>query len=66
MIHCFLGLTNVQNETTMQEFGVERIIRHPQYIFGPSFDYDIALFRLKRPIEFSAIVRPICLPPIGK
>ncbi|KAG8194143.1 hypothetical protein JTE90_000981 [Oedothorax gibbosus] len=59
-----LGLLNVQNETTMQEFEVQRIIRHPNYVSGPSYDYDIALLKLKRPIEYSAVVRPICLPPV--
>lgn len=58
-----LGITDVKNETNKEEFEVEKIIIHPQYKIGSIFDYDIALLKLERPIEFNALVRPICLPP---
>ncbi|XP_015927281.1 complement factor B-like [Parasteatoda tepidariorum] len=58
-----LGLTNVTNETNVQEYEVKKFFIHPQYRLGLIYDYDIALLQLKRPIEFNAFIRPICLPP---
>ncbi|GIX74442.1 prothrombin, partial [Caerostris extrusa] len=58
-----LGLTNVKNQSSMEEFEVKEFLIHPQYQPGDLLDYDIALLQLKRPIQFSALVRPICLPP---
>ncbi|CAL1280738.1 unnamed protein product [Larinioides sclopetarius] len=58
-----LGLTDVKNQTALQEFEVKKIIVHPGYRFGAIYDYDIALLQLKRPMEFNALIRPVCLPP---
>ncbi|GBN41493.1 Complement C1r-A subcomponent [Araneus ventricosus] len=58
-----LGLTDIKNQSALQEFEVKKIIVHPGYRFGEIYDYDIALLQLKRPIEFGALIRPVCLPP---
>lgn len=39
---------------------LQTIIRHPNYIQSTKV-HDIALIRVTKPIEFSAIVRPTCL-----
>ncbi|XP_015426814.1 PREDICTED: suppressor of tumorigenicity 14 protein [Myotis davidii] len=55
----------------VQERGLKRIISHPSFN-DFTFDYDIALLELERPVEYSNTVRPICLPdtshdfPTGK
>ncbi|GIX72558.1 suppressor of tumorigenicity 14 [Caerostris extrusa] len=49
----------------MEEFEVKEFFINPQYQAGDVLDYDIALVQLKKPIEFSALIRPICLPPAG-
>ncbi|KAJ8971991.1 hypothetical protein NQ314_000437, partial [Rhamnusium bicolor] len=48
---------------------VIRVIRHRN--FDPdSFNHDIAILRLRKPVEFTKQIRPICLPktldPSGK
>ncbi|GIY86339.1 CUB and sushi domain-containing protein 3 [Caerostris darwini] len=58
-----LGLTNLKNQSSVKEFEVKELFIHPQYQPGDIWDYDIALLQLKRPIEFSALIRPLCLPP---
>ncbi|XP_010184205.1 PREDICTED: transmembrane protease serine 5, partial [Mesitornis unicolor] len=47
-----------------QEAGlsVKKIIYHPLYN-DSSLDYDIALMKLQVPLNFSAAVRAVCLPP---
>ena len=48
---------------------IEKIIRHPSYR-GSSFDFDLALIKLKSSLTFNKRVRPVCLPeknfPNGK
>ncbi|XP_004641484.2 suppressor of tumorigenicity 14 protein [Octodon degus] len=69
----FLGLLDQGQRTAsgVQEHELKRIIRHPSFN-DFTFDYDIALLELKKPAEYSAVVRPICLPdtshvfPAGK
>ncbi|GFY55938.1 serine protease 42 [Trichonephila inaurata madagascariensis] len=59
-----LGLTDIKNQSSLQEFEVEKIHIHPLFPrITDILDYDIALLKLKRPIQFNALVRPICLPP---
>lgn len=41
--------------------GVKRIISHPDYN-QMTFDYDIALLELSKPLEFTNTIQPICLP----
>uniref|UniRef100_A0A8B9ZIX2 Peptidase S1 domain-containing protein n=1 Tax=Anas platyrhynchos TaxID=8839 RepID=A0A8B9ZIX2_ANAPL len=47
-----------------QEAGVpvEKVISHPLYN-GSSLDYDIALMKLRVPLNFSDAIRAVCLPP---
>uniref|UniRef100_A0A8B9EBI2 Transmembrane serine protease 5 n=1 Tax=Anser cygnoides TaxID=8845 RepID=A0A8B9EBI2_ANSCY len=47
-----------------QEAGVpvEKVIYHPLYN-GSSLDYDIALMKLRIPLNFSDAIRAVCLPP---
>lgn len=69
----FLGLhdQSKRNAPGVQERGLQRIIKHP-FFNDFTFDYDIALLQLDRPVEYSATIRPICLPaadhtfPAGK
>lgn len=69
----FLGLLDQGQRTAtgVQEHELRRIISHPSFN-DFTFDYDIALLELKKPAEYSATVRPICLPdtthvfPAGK
>ncbi|GFU28909.1 serine protease 38 [Trichonephila clavipes] len=59
-----LGLTDIKNQSSLQEFEVEKIHIHPLFPnIADILDYDMALLKLKRPIQFNAFVRPICLPP---
>ncbi|EHB04128.1 Suppressor of tumorigenicity protein 14 [Heterocephalus glaber] len=59
----FLGLLDQGQRTAtgVQEHELKRIIPHPSFN-DFTFDYDIALLELKNPAEYSAVVRPICLP----
>ncbi|XP_075042655.1 complement factor B-like [Mixophyes fleayi] len=53
-----------------QKVKVKNLHRHPKYDragkvdknIRESFDYDLALVELEKPIKFSRTVRPICLP----
>jgi len=46
------------------EIAVEDVIIHPQYKKRAEFDFDFAILKLERPIDFSAYswLRPVCLP----
>jgi len=53
-----------------QTIEVERSIKHPNYVNRRSTPNkglfnDIALIKLKQPIKFSEVVKPICLPESG-
>ncbi|KAG8523248.1 Suppressor of tumorigenicity 14 protein [Galemys pyrenaicus] len=69
----FLGLHDQRERKGpgVQERGLKRIIRHASFN-DFTFDYDIALLELEKPVEYSSTVRPICLPdtshsfPTGK
>ncbi|XP_014444142.1 suppressor of tumorigenicity 14 protein [Tupaia chinensis] len=69
----FLGLHDQSKRSAsgVQERQVKRIISHPSFN-DFTFDYDIALLELEKPVEFSTVVRPVCLPdashvfPAGK
>ncbi|KAH8242016.1 hypothetical protein KR038_002394, partial [Drosophila bunnanda] len=45
-----------------QAVDIEEIAMHPQYERG-QHDYDIALAKMVRNVEFSEFVQPLCLPP---
>ncbi|XP_078373762.1 serine protease 1-like isoform X3 [Oculina patagonica] len=50
-----------EKEGYEQLIPIDKIIKHPDYD-SYSFDYDVALVKLKNPIKFSINVRPVCLP----
>lgn len=62
-----LGLTNIKDETTVQDFGVKMIYIHEMFNPGTVnerlYDYDIALLQIDRPVEYGPLSRPVCLPP---
>jgi len=58
-------MLGVHDLLTMQDMRqvtqpLSRIVRHPQYLGASN---DIALLRLSQPVNYSVIIRPICLPP---
>jgi len=48
-------------EGTEVDHEVERVVCHPQWN-SRRLDYDIALFKLKKPVMFNKYVKPACLP----
>ncbi|XP_065127963.2 coagulation factor IXa [Paramisgurnus dabryanus] len=53
-------------ENTEQNLNVSRYISHPRYVSKLSlYNHDIALLRLRTPIRFNQMVRPICLGPMS-
>ena len=56
-----MDLSSLQdNEDIVQEVRITKIIKHPKYVQGVGY-FDIAVLQIE-PIEFTANVRPICLP----
>ncbi|KAG7211721.1 hypothetical protein KM043_010967 [Ampulex compressa] len=55
---------NSTSETEVQEFKVERVMKHGSY---STFNYnnDIALIKLKGVVQFKDALRPVCLPERG-
>jgi len=43
------------------DMAVERVIAHPQYN-SRKLDYDIALFKLAKPVMYNTYVQPACMP----
>lgn len=43
---------------------VRAIIRHRNFDMN-SFNHDIALLRLRKPVSFSKSIKPVCLPDAG-
>lgn len=41
---------------------LDKIYIHPRYNWKENLDRDIALLKLKRPIELSEYIHPVCLP----
>jgi len=48
-----------KKEGSEVDIPVERVVKHERY---GRLDYDIALFKLKRPAQFNQYVQPVCLP----
>ncbi|XP_074159895.1 suppressor of tumorigenicity 14 protein [Sminthopsis crassicaudata] len=69
----FLGLHDQSKRSVkgVQERGFKQIIPHAAFN-DLTFDYDIAVLELDKPVQFSSVIRPICLPdsshtfPAGK
>lgn len=50
-------------ELESNQVGVKEIIIHPHWrAFTDSYDADIAILVLKRFIEFTNFIQPVCLP----
>lgn len=52
-----------KKEGTESVHKVERIITHQKFVLQ-TYDYDIALLRLKEPINFTQYVIPVCIPEV--
>jgi hypothetical protein len=54
----------VSGEWPDMQIGVEQVILHPQFRQGALFNYDYAIIKLNRPIDFQRYdwIRPVCLP----
>uniref|UniRef100_A0A452H761 Coagulation factor X n=1 Tax=Gopherus agassizii TaxID=38772 RepID=A0A452H761_9SAUR len=50
-----------KEENTEMMYSVEKIFVHGRFV-SATYDYDIALIKLKEPIKFSIYVIPACLP----
>ncbi|KAM9804820.1 transmembrane protease serine 3 [Neosynchiropus ocellatus] len=59
-----VGLTE-QTVHGAESRAVDRIIYHARYR-PKGLDYDIALMRLNKSLEFNGLVEPICLPNVGE
>lgn len=55
---------NSTTETEIQEFKVEKVIKHSGYSTY-NYNNDIALVKLKDAIRFEGKMRPVCLPERG-
>lgn len=42
------------------------VIRHRGYGVGGNYNNDIALLKLDKPLEFTGLMKPVCLPAVGK
>jgi len=61
-----LGLTDISSEVVAApgiELKIARVVRHPKFRRNPVAEMDIALIKLVRPVQFSAMIIPICLFP---
>lgn len=45
---------------------IANILKHGGYGTGGTFNNDIALLKLNEPLDFSGLVRPVCLPAVGR
>lgn len=67
MLATFLDHDRSNNyETKTFTRKISNVLRHNSYGIGGTFNNDIALLKLSEPLDFSGLVRPVCLPPIGK
>ncbi|XP_016983119.1 chymotrypsin-like protease CTRL-1 [Drosophila rhopaloa] len=53
--------TNIKAKSRYSEYDVVEIIKHPEFSNSPIIQNDIALLKLKRKIQISYLVKPICL-----
>ena len=45
-----------------QEVSIGRLFKHPRYNLSSIHDYDIALLKLNKTLQFNDRVTPVCLP----
>ncbi|XP_037309693.2 suppressor of tumorigenicity 14 protein homolog [Pungitius pungitius] len=57
----YSGMQDQYKMDDVQRRPVQRIITHPDYN-QMTFDYDVALLELSKPLEFTNTIQPICLP----
>lgn len=57
----YSGMQDQYKQDGVQRRSVKKIISHPDYN-QMTFDYDIALLELSKPLEFTNTIQPICLP----
>nr|XP_019562456.2 chymotrypsin-1-like [Aedes albopictus] len=57
-----VGRTEITKAADSSVFDIDRVIIHPEYTPSNSYKNDIAVFKLKRPLEFSQSVQPVQLP----
>lgn len=48
--------------TTERIVAIDRIIVHPKYNWRENLNRDVALLHMRRPVQFSDNIHPICLP----
>uniref|UniRef100_A0AAY4DDE3 Suppressor of tumorigenicity 14 protein homolog n=1 Tax=Denticeps clupeoides TaxID=299321 RepID=A0AAY4DDE3_9TELE len=67
----YFGLHTQKDKSKAEKRNLKQVIAHPSYNTY-TFDYDMALMELDRPLTFGNKIRPICLPspsysfPAGK
>ncbi|XP_062541296.1 chymotrypsin-2-like [Armigeres subalbatus] len=57
-----VGRTEISRPVDESVYEIELVIIHPEYNTSYSFVNDIAVFKLKRPLEFDETVQPVRLP----
>ncbi|EAT39414.1 AAEL008782-PA [Aedes aegypti] len=57
-----VGRTEITRPADSSVYDIDRVIIHPAYDPSNSYINDIAVFKLKRPLEFSDAVQPVQLP----
>ena len=45
-----------------QEISIERLFKHPRYNMSSNHNYDMALLKLAKTLQYNDRVTPICLP----
>ncbi|CAI4227782.1 unnamed protein product [Auanema sp. JU1783] len=59
-----LGLFDFRNddEEGEQYLDVEQIIPHPNFSDPYTYSYDVSLWKLAKPVEFTNHIQPVCIP----
>lgn len=61
-----LGMHTI-GDPTEKIYDVVGTVLHPKFYAFPTYDnYDIAIIEVSPTIVFSEIIRPICIPSLGK
>jgi len=55
-----LGVTS-QRFTRGVSFDIAKVFSHPKFTENPVAQFDLAIIQLSEPVEYNAIIRPICL-----